>query len=240
MKRIKRTGLLCLVLAIAGLTPAHAQTADNIIDRYLDSTGGKQALGQVTSVHTVASASMMGTDNPIEITILNGKGYRSETQFNGQTLVRVYTDKGGWAINPFEGGGNAQAMTDAEYKSVKDDIYVGGSLYNYAVNHAGKAALEGTDGNAYKIVYTSPDSVTATYYIDTTSFLLTKMVRTGQIQGQQVDVTSTLSDYKKIDGGIEVPFTVNIDFGGQFSLATTIKSVDVNKPVDPAIFEMPK
>ncbi|HVZ97521.1 MAG TPA: hypothetical protein VG847_11640 [Chitinophagaceae bacterium] len=232
--------LLLGAIAIMTISFTKAQSADDIINRYIDSIGGKDNLSHITSVHTQASASMMGTDAPIETTLLNGKGYRSEAQFNGQTLVRVYTDKGGWAINPFEGGGNAQAMDATEYKSVKDDIYVGGSLYNYAVNHTGKADLEGTDGNAYKIVYTAPDSAASTFYIDTTSYLLTKMVRTGFMQGQQVDVATSLSDYKKIDGNIVVPFTLNIDFGGNFSMTTTVKSVDVNKPVDPGIFEMPK
>jgi len=37
-----------------------------------------------------------------------------------------------------------------------------------------------------------------------------------------------------------VPRTIDIDFGGQFSLTTKIQKVDVNQPVDAAIFEMKK
>ncbi len=238
MRYFKTLLLTASIITIASFTDA--QSADSIINRYIDSIGGKDRLAQISSVHIQASASMMGTDAPVETTMLNGKGYRSEVQFNGQTIVRVYTDKGGWTINPFEGGGDPQAMPEDEYKAGKGDLYVGGALYNYAVNHAGKADLEGTDGNAYKIVYTSPDSATTTFYIDTASYLLTKMVGTGQMQGQQVDVTSTLSDYKKVDGGILMPFTLNVDFGGNFSMTSTVKSVDVNKPVDEGIFAMPK
>ena len=238
MQHLKTLLLAAITVIIVSFT--NAQSADSIINKYINAMGGKDSLSHVTSVHTVATASIMGSDNPIDITVLNGKGYRSETQFNGQIIVRVYTDKGGWSINPFDGSGNAQPMSDAEYKAAKDDIFIGGSLYNYAINHTGKADLEGKDGNAYKIVYTAPDSSASTFYIDTVSYLLTKMVRSGQIQGQQVDITSSLSDYKKVDGGIMAPFTVNIDFGGNFSLATTIKTVEVNKPVDTKIFEMPK
>jgi hypothetical protein len=37
-----------------------------------------------------------------------------------------------------------------------------------------------------------------------------------------------------------MPYTLDIDFGGMFSLTTNVKKVEVNKEVDPAIFEMPK
>ncbi len=36
-----------------------------------------------------------------------------------------------------------------------------------------------------------------------------------------------------------MPYTTEIDLGS-FQLSTTIKKVEVNKAIDPAIFEMPK
>lgn len=37
-----------------------------------------------------------------------------------------------------------------------------------------------------------------------------------------------------------VPYTTQLDFGTMFSLTTTVKKVEINKPVDPKIFEMSK
>ncbi len=238
MQRIK-IGLL----AIATLMSASfvsAQSVDEVINHYVDAIGGKDNLGKINSVYMEASSEVMGNDNPVVVNILNGKAYKSVTEFNGQEFVRAYTDKGGWTINPFAGGSDAVALSPDEYKSVKEDMYIGGALYDYAVNHKGTASLEGTEDGAYKIKYTSPDSIESTYYIDTATYLLDKMLRQGQMQGQSVDVTTTFSDYKKTPEGIAVPYKTDVDFGGNFSMSTTIKKVEVNKTIDPAIFEMPK
>ena len=238
MQRIKI--YLVAFVTLMSVSFAHAQSADDIINKYVDAIGGKDNLSKINSITMEASAQVMGNDNPVTVNILNGKAYKSVTDFNGQQFVRVYTDKGGWSINPFAGGSDAVALSNDEYKSVKQDIFIGGALYDYAMNHVGTASLEGTDGGDYKIKYNSPDSVESTYYIDTTSYLLTKMVRQGQMQGQDVDVTTTFSDYKKTPDGISIPYTTNVDFGGNFSMSTSIKKVDINKTIDPAIFEMPK
>jgi hypothetical protein len=37
-----------------------------------------------------------------------------------------------------------------------------------------------------------------------------------------------------------VPYAMDIDLGGQFSLTITVKKVELNKTIDPAIFAMPK
>ena len=238
MQRIK-IGLLAIV-TLMSVSFASAQTADEVINHYIDAMGGKDNLSKVNSVYMEASSQVMGNDNPVVINIINGKAYKSVTDFNGQQFVRAYTDKGGWSINPFAGGTDAVALSPDEYKSVKEDMYIGGALYDYAVNQKGTATLEGTDNGAYKIKYTSPDSVESTYYIDTASYLLNKMIRQGQMQGQSVDVTTTFSDYKKTPEGVAVPYKTDIDFGGNFSMSTTLNKVEINKTIDPAIFEMPK
>jgi hypothetical protein len=60
------------------------------------------------------------------------------------------------------------------------------------------------------------------------------------MQGQDVEVTTSFSDYRKADVGYVVPYAMNVDFGGSFSLAIAVKKVEINKTIDPAIFAMPK
>jgi len=58
--------------------------------------------------------------------------------------------------------------------------------------------------------------------------------------GQQVEITISFSDYKKTDYGYTMPWTTQLDFGSMFSMAINTKKVDINPPVDPKIFDMPK
>ena len=58
------------------------------------------------------------------------------------------------------------------------------------------------DGNNYKITYTSPEGIATTFFIDAVAYLLTRMVSTAEMQGQQVEMNISLSDYTKVDGNI--------------------------------------
>jgi hypothetical protein len=57
--------------------------------------------------------------------------------------------------------------------------------------------------------------------------------------GQNVDIASTYSNYKKTDFGFIFPYTIDTNFSGQLSYATTITKLEVNKPVDSSFFVMP-
>ncbi len=234
---MKTTRFYLLLLTAVSLSfAAKAQTADDIISKYVDAIGGKDKLAQIKSVYIESSLNVMGTDNPATTTLLVGKGYRTEAEVNGSKIIQVYTDKGGWAINPFTGSTDPAPMPDEQYQSGKDDIWVGGGLVNYKANGY-TAELLPKDGNNYPIKITSGKHVT-TYFIDANTYLLNKIASTTSMQGQSQDVTTTLSNYQKTDFGYLQPYKMDIDLG-QFQLAYAVKSVTVNKDIDPKIFEMP-
>jgi hypothetical protein len=234
--------LLSIVTAFAAFT-AGAQTADDIISKSINAVGGKDVISKLNSIYIESTMSVMGNDAPNNITILNGKGYRSETEFNGQKIITAVTDKGGWAINPMAGSNDATALPADQLKTYKDQLYVGGALINNYAANGYKAELQGQEKvgavSAYKIKLTGKDSTETIYYVDATTYYPIKVVRHGNAMGQDVDIVTTMSNYKKTDMGFVAPYSVDIDFGGQFQLSSTIKKIDINKPVDPKIFDMP-
>ena len=240
MKTIKAS--LFTLSALLSLTIAKAQTADDIIAKHIDAIGGKDKISQVTSMYIESNTNVMNMDAPTKTYIVNGKGYRTESDFNGQSLVQVLTDKGGWAINPFAGAATATAMPDDEYQGRADDLNAIDPLVNYADN-GGKVALAGQekvgDVNAYKIQFTNKYNKETDYFIDPSTWYIIKTVATANIMGQPATVTTTLSNFQKTDFGIVIPYSISTDTG-QFSLAITIQKVEVNKDIDPTIFDMPK
>ncbi|HVX52735.1 MAG TPA: hypothetical protein VHB48_21425 [Chitinophagaceae bacterium] len=236
MKPVKT--LLSAAAIIFSFIAVKAQTADEIISKHVDAIGGKDKLSQVTSMVTELSVNAMGNDNPATATILVGKGYKSVTEFNGQQMVQVITDKGGWVINPFQGGTDAQAMPDEQYKSSENLIYPD-PFVDYAA-HGDKAELQGTEGDDYKVVLTNKDGVATTYLINKNTYLLSKLSRNVNMMGNDVEMTMTFSDYKDTDFGNKVAYTTEMAYGSMFSMTMTVKKVTVNAPVDPTIFDMPK
>ena len=59
------------------------------------------------------------------------------------------------------------------------------------------------------------------------------------MMGQPVEITNTYSNYQKTDFGLVVPYSRVTDFG-QFLLTVTVTKAQVNKQIDPSIFDMPK
>lgn len=228
-----------LLLGFAAITTValNAQTVDEVITKHIEAIGGKDKLSQVKSVYYENSMEVMGNSVPQKEYQLEGKGYKSEIEFNGSNIIQCLTDKGGWMVNPMMGGTDAEAIPEASFKSTKPLIYLGGALTDYAAKGY-KAELMGKDGGDFKIKVTADGNETY-YFINPTTWYLTKSIMKGEAMGQQTDVTTTFSDHKKTDFGIVLPYTRSVDLG-MFQYTQKADKIEVNKTIDPKIFEMPK
>ncbi len=231
---------VALFLAIACFTVTQAQTADEIVNKYLDAMGGKDKLSQVKTVYMENTSSAMGNEGPSTINLVTGVGFKMVSDFNGQSIIIAVTDKGGWQVNPFSGASTPTAMPDDMLKQSKGRLDPFGPLYNYAAK-GNKIELQGKDGNAFKLKITNADSVETTLYVDATTYFVTKSVSSAQMMGQTMEVITTYSNYKKVDPvGVFFPYSYEISYGGQFTVTTTVNKIEVNKTIDPSIFVMPK
>ena len=230
---------ILVVSALASAVSLSAQTADEIVGKYVAAIGGKDAISQVKSMYSESSLTMMGGENPSITTMVDGVGYKNETDVNGTKIVQCYTDKGGWIVNPMTGATNATPMPDDVYNAGKAQIRVGGALYDYAAKGS-KIELLGKEGSAFKIKLTSKENVESVYLIDTTTYLVTSVTSKGKMQDQDVSITTKLSDYRKTELGYVIPYAIDVDLGGQFQLTIAVKKVELNKTIDPAVFAMPK
>ncbi|MBS1601689.1 MAG: DUF4292 domain-containing protein [Bacteroidetes bacterium] len=225
-------------LALVASTGLRAQTADEIVDKYVDAIGGKSAIGSINSLVIESSVNVMGTDAPSKTYILPGKGFKSETDFNGNTIVNCVTDKGAWGINPMAGQTSATALPDAQAKTMRGGMYIGGPLVDYA-SKGYKVELAGKDGSDYKLKVTSAGGVNVVYYINTSTYLIDKSVANIEMGGQSVEVSTVFGDYRKTGEGVTLPYKQDVSYP-QFTVSITNTKIEANKTVDPAIFEMPK
>ena len=241
MKTFRHLSLAAIALLGAAYTSA--QTADEIISNYMSAIGGKDSISQITSVYMEGTMDAMGNQGTVKITQVNGKGYKQEIDVMGTSVVMCYTDSMGWQINPMGGNYNAENMPDNEYLPNKHLIYIGGLFITdyqakgYKVELAGQETVGNV--NAYKLKVLTPENMEAFYYFDPESYYLIRLVQKADMMGQIMDIDFVLSNYQKPDSGYMMPYTTETNYGGQFFLVSNITKVEINKPIDLAVFVKP-
>lgn len=233
---------LFTLATIMALNVLQAQSVDEIVSKHAEAIGGMEKIAQVKTVQLESTADVMGNESTTKTIIVNGKSFKSESNFNGQKIVQVVNGTSGWAINPFGGSNNPEALSEEQLKVGRDQVFVPDPLINYA-EHGAKLELVGQekvgDINAYKLKYTSKDNAETMYFIDPNTWHIVQAVKTGNMMGQEITIAAKYSDYRKTDFGISIPYSTIVDMG-QFALTTNVKNVEINKPVDESIFEMGK
>jgi len=231
--------LLFTVLNFA-IISVHAQTADEVIQKYTVNMGGLDAFNKISSAKMTGTYSVQGNDLGLTVQVLNGKGMRSDIDAMGQSVTSVYFNGKGWKVNPFAGITTPTDVTGTELNDFKAQSYLSNQLMDYIarghqVELEGKETIEGIE--TYKIKLTNKDdSRVTTYFISTKDNTLIKSVTSRDIQGQPTDVESWYSDLKEING---VKFFMTRDSKMNGEVFQTIKydKIELNVTIDEKVFE---
>ncbi len=234
------TAFVFTAIISLNITTAGAQTVDEIINKHIEAIGGKDKVGQVKTVYMEGTLDLMGNQAPSVTQIVHGKGYKNEVDFNGTKMVTVYTDKAGWTLNPMAGQTEPTPVAEDVLKNSQMQLDATGPLFDYAAK-GNKVQFVGREKGTYHLKVSTPSNADMAFYIDTTSYYISSMVMSMNINGQDIEMLVENSDYKKIDNGLIMPFSTKLDFRGTGLVITTNqKKIEINKEIDVAIFEMPK
>jgi hypothetical protein len=237
MKTIKIALLSAALFATVG---SYAQTADEVVDKYLVAIGGKENWKKINSVVTEGAMQVQGADVTVVSTALQGKGSRQDITVMGMTGYQIMTPTEGWSYMPFQGQTKAEPATAEMVKLGADQLDVQGPLIDYktkghSIELLGKEDVDGTECHKLKITYKS--GKVDTYFIDPTSFLLVKSISKQSVNGQEMELTTTFSNYQKTPEGILIPMAVTVPLGPGLSADMTVKKIEINKAVADTAFK---
>ncbi|HEV3412830.1 MAG TPA: hypothetical protein VG101_10140 [Puia sp.] len=225
-----------VLAALLAFTTLRAQTADDIVNKYVTAIGGKDALSNVKSLVMTGTTSVMGNDGNSTVTLVVGKGYKSDMDFAGTKVINCITPTQGWTLNPFMGAATPTAIPDEQLKGgqiqLQLDPLANAAALGYKVEFVGK------DSADFKLKL-SGNGQNITFFINQTTSLLDKFMTTVSGGGQSIDITISFSDYRKLDGGLMYPFSQTAEYP-QATLAFAYKTATVNSTIDPSVFDMPK
>jgi outer membrane lipoprotein-sorting protein len=241
--------LRTIVTAILFILPAAAQdtelTVDQIVQKHTQALGGVDKLKAIQSVTVTGKASLMGgqMEAPITMKMKRPASMRMEMTMQGKSLVQAFDGVTAWSINPFMGAMDPQKSNDEDTKSARDDAdFIDGSLVDYrtkghTVELIGKEDVEGTA--AYKLKVTKKGGTVEYEYLDAQTFLPIKTTGKRKQMGQELEVESVPGNYKAVNG-VMMPFSLSQKANGRPAMDLTIDKVEVNTPMDDAIFKMPE
>jgi len=254
MSRIKflaQTSLtiLALPLMLAG-ADARKSTASlsaaEIVAKNVSARGGQAAW---SAVQTMSMAGKMeaGTKSnvqlPFSLELKRGRKSRLEIQFAGQTAVQVYDGANGWKVRPFLNRREVEPYTAEEAKQAAAQSDLDGLLIDYAAKGS-KVELEGQDKvedrDAYKLKLTLKDGQVRHVWVDTQTFLETKVEGSPhRLDGKYHPVSIYFRGYKPVQG-LTLPFVIETAVDGVVQTEKIlIEKVSVNPKLDDSRFVKP-
>ncbi|HTB06419.1 MAG TPA: hypothetical protein VK806_05645 [Bacteroidia bacterium] len=231
--------LLLAASLLVAASGAFAQTADDIISKYVAAIGGKEKLDGIKNLYLEGNINAQGQQIPIKIWIVSRKSMRVEYTFNGMTGYSIIRNDSGWNFSPFAGQKTAEPLTSDQVKEAQPELDAEGTLmnykkYGYKVTYEGSDDVDGTD--AFKLKVAVSDSLSETYYIDKSSYYILQVKTKGTENGKVVEATQEFSDYQKTTDGYTFAMARSGEMGGD----TKFTTVKVNGTVDPKLFSPTK
>lgn len=241
--RILKT--LTIIFLLTAIVPVSAQTADEIINNYLQNTGGKAAWEKLESVKMTATANAQGMEIPVEVYQTKDGKQLIIINFQGQDITQLAFDGNTmWSTNfmTFTAEKSDAEATENMKKQMKDfpSPFLNYKEKGFTVEMMGKETKEGTE--TFKIKLTQEpimiDGVeepnVSYYYFDTENYVpivVENEIKQGPMKGQMN--VSTMSDYQEVNG-LYFPFALSM--GGQ---GIQLKDVTLNPEIDPSMFAFP-
>ncbi len=236
-----RKALMIMISLLA--LPLCAQTADEIVSKYIKTIGGKD---KIEAVKTYRRSGKFTGGGGFEARIVEERKrpnmIRQEFLLQGMTGVTAYDGSKGWKIDPFEGKKDAEPLGEAELKRIVDDSDFEGPLVNYQakgnkVEYVGTEPVEGTD--AYKLKVTLKNGDIFYYYMDTDYYVPIKIDTRRFVRGEEREFETSLGDYKEV-GGWYQPYAFETNAkGSPNKQKITIEKIELNVPLDDALFVEP-
>lgn len=226
--------LLSIFVLVASFISLSAQTAEEVINKYVTAIGGAEKWSKIQSLKVEGQIEVQGIAIPFTMQAIHMKGMRVDAEFQGSKIIDITTPTKGWSQNPLMGKTSLEAITEDELKTKLDELDVQDEFVNYkekgsTVEYLGKEEEEGTAYHKLKLVTKNGNE--KVYFFDLTTGLIYKEESTVKQQGQEMKQAVKYLDYQTLENGIKMAFKSDM---GMMMMVT--KKVTINPTIDAAIF----
>lgn len=235
--------LLAVAVAVLSAAPAAAQTAEEIVAKFIKTTGGME---RIQAVKTLRRTGKFKGGGGFEATVVEENKrpnmVRQEFSLQGMTQINAYDGRLGWKIEPWQGKKDVEPLGEEELKEIVEASDLDGPLVNYRekgnkVEYAGLEPVEGTDAHKLKVTLANGD--VRFYYMDTDYFVPIKIDTKRMIRGAEREYETILGDYKEVNGWY-LPHSVESGVkGSPNKQSITYEKIEANLALEDGRFRAP-
>lgn len=242
-----RRMLISLIAATLLISPLQAEelSLQQVVDRHIEASGGREALSALNTVRLsgIQTFNAGAFESPFTISFKRPNKMRLSFVVQGIEAVQAYDGTTGWRLMPFMGKTDPEPVTGDELKELEDQADLEGPLVDWEkkghqVTLLGLEDIEGTP--AYKLKLVQKNGIESTIFLEAESFLSIRADSSRNINGQTVEFTTILGDYKEV-AGVMLPHSIESKpVGAPAGAQINIDKAEPNVELDDALFTMPK
>ena len=225
---MKKLLVTLLIAALSTTAFAGDMTADDLIAKYIEASGGEKNIRGAKSIFFKGSMFMSGAALEMKMWVAPPDKAYTEVSMNNMVM-------GGGGCNGDDAWGVQMGQAFYLEGEMAEDAKRQADMFplldykdkGFKVNYVGEATVKGEA--AHKMAFVHPKGDTAYYFFDATTFLLVKKEDKG--------TTTSLSKYEEV-GGIVWPHKLSVSTP-QGQQMVTFDSIAVNIEIPDSIFVMP-
>jgi hypothetical protein len=227
------------ISASASPTPNDEEIVNQILDRFVEAAGGKEAIEGVKSYRMKGHFEMPALDvrGKMEVWAKDPQKSLTIIEFPGLTLRKGYDGETRWAQTPF---GSVTMTGPQEMSEVESDaeVYSASRIRNLydRMKLERKARLSGRD--VYIVEGQPTKGPAEKLFFDVENGLLVRWDMARRQADRTVFVKVHLNDYRDIDG-VKIPFNVRMAFES-FDFSVIVDEIQHNVEINDAIFRRPR
>lgn len=220
----------------------HAQTADEIVSKYISFIGGAEKWKTVKTIVMTGTYNYGGVKFPFTSYSKGPDKYKYIVPSGGKSFTQAFNGIKGWKIDGFNNETKKTILTGSSARAMSNEADV--ELESPFIDYQKKGhiiILEGGDSvegaRCFKIKLTRNDGDTETYHFNEATYELAEK----QAVSKNPELDSSIvnifySDYRAVEG-IKIPFKSVSKVGDQTILTITVQKVDINVNIEDSEFE---
>jgi hypothetical protein len=238
-----RQALIALT-AVWGITLfAHAQTAEELVQKNIEAKGGLDKIRAIKSLRITGK--LIGGGGFTAATVQENARpnlVRETLSLQGMTAVTAYDGTTGWQLQPFGGHKDPELMGEDDLRDLLLDADFDGPLVadkekGNTVEYLGHDVVDGDDALRLKVTLKNGDIIY--YFLDPDTFLEIRKEVEEFIRGSIRESVLEMGSYKPV-AGVMYPYSISQGTKTNPSQQTTaIEKIEVNVPLDKNDFAVP-